>query len=611
MRKNFVSITFIALALLGMAACTKTENGTEGKGTDDITTQYLAVRISNVKSPATRAGEEFEYGTEKEQAITNVRFYFFNQDGTPFRLSNNANHNWLEKTAADLAPIDGKTHQDGTPDGNVEETTSAVLLIQGNTGASPYALIAVINPATMTADGTNPLLDGSGVAKDLSLSQLRDASLQGRSFNDNGTSFVMTNSVYDNNGTSSCSALTAGKIKTNSQDALANPVEIYVERVNAKVVAQLSGAGTGIPTEGKWGTINYDGGEKPAYLVGTMHDTPVYAVVEDWGLADENGLATIEKNIGEKADWDAWVLGDFIGIDPWTSADYRRCYWEISVPFSASVTGNQKVNHSWNQYTTSLTNNASYMYTLPNTHKTTAGYADCDKNAEPSEFTKLLVKTVLVYNSGSEAAPTWTPASISSYEHVDYLSMDDLKAVIAAEYGKYYTASVGTDGSTVYAQLTKDNISFSTSAQPGNTMSELKDYQVVPCLADNTIRYYTKGVDGSFTAVSTDAAADAAAINSEMDDNVADVRNGGMAYYYTCIRHLAETPDKLGYLGVVRNLVYNVTINSIKGFGTPVYDPEKVIVPVVPSSDATYLAAKINVLSWRVVNQTADLDATN
>lgn len=103
MRKNFVSITFIALALLGMAACTKTENGTEGKGTDDITTQYLAVRISNVKSPATRAGEEFEYGTEKEQAITNVRFYVFNQDGTPFRLSNNANHNWLEKTAADLS----------------------------------------------------------------------------------------------------------------------------------------------------------------------------------------------------------------------------------------------------------------------------------------------------------------------------------------------------------------------------------------------------------------------------------------------------------------------------------------------------------------------------
>ena len=171
MRKDFVSISFIALALLGMAACTKTENGTEDKGADDLTTQYLAVRISNVKSPATRAGEEFEYGTEKEQAITNVRFYFFNQDGTPFRLSNNANHNWLEKTAADLAPIDGKTHQDGTPDGNVEETTSAVLLIQGNTGASPYALIAVINPATMTVDGANPLLDGNGVAKDLSLSQ--------------------------------------------------------------------------------------------------------------------------------------------------------------------------------------------------------------------------------------------------------------------------------------------------------------------------------------------------------------------------------------------------------------------------------------------------------
>lgn len=96
-----------------------------------------------------------------------------------------------------------------------------------------------------------------------------------------------------------------------------------------------------------------------------------------------------------------------------------------------------------------------------------------------------------------------------------------------------------------------------------------------------------------------------------MDNKVADVRNAGMTYYYYCIRHLAkDDPSKLAYLGVVRNHIYDINIKSITGFGTPVYDPDKNIVPMVPNDDATFLAADLNVLSWRVVSQTVDLDAT-
>ena len=60
----------------------------------------------------------------------------------------------------------------------------------------------------------------------------------------------------------------------------------------------------------------------------------------------------------------------------------------------------------------------------------------------------------------------------------------------------------------------------------------------------------------------------------------------------------------------MRNHSYQVTIQNIQGYGTPVYDPDKVIDPMIPSDDNTYLAARINVLSWRVVSSNVDLDQT-
>ena len=48
----------------------------------------------------------------------------------------------------------------------------------------------------------------------------------------------------------------------------------------------------------------------------------------------------------------------------------------------------------------------------------------------------------------------------------------------------------------------------------------------------------------------------------------------------------------------------------IKGFGTPVYNPDQEIDPMIPSDENTYLAASIKVLSWRVVSSNVDLDQT-
>ncbi len=623
MKNHFFKLSTLAIlgtVLFGMTACSDKDDVAGSENATDDAKQYIAVNIQSVQSMAAGAGAKaatraangtYEDGTDDEQKVTSVAFYFFNADGTPFRLSNNDNHNWLGFENGDKINF----NPDDNTNNSIEEKSDIVLLLQNNTGASPASMIVVLNPTSFTNGEDSPLFDtNTNTLKDMSLTELRNADLKGTSAKGED-GFVMSNSIYIENGTLRGAVQTAGHIFTSANAAQASPVEVYVERVNAKVRAHLAAASaTGAPTtEGTLGTIKATkditasangntttivtkGTSYPAYYVGEASDKKIYALVLGWGLADENGQASLEKNLGDENYWTTWNTD--LGILPvWSSSEFHRSFWEISVPFNTATTGssNSLVNHSWNSYTTSLSTTATSLYTLPNTHQTLTGYKNCDQNTTQSEFTKFLAKTVLVYNAGTDDAPDWEPAELCTYENNNYFGTTALRTKVAAEYSKYYTKS--TDGTETYTALAPSDITFTTTASEA-----AKNYQVVPCVKDGT--YYTKGTDGNYTAVQ------AATINAEMAANVADVRNAGMTYYYYCIRHLASNPSQIGYLGVVRNHLYDVTVNSMKGFGTPVYDPDKVIIPVVPSNDATYLAAQINVLAWRIVSQTADLNAT-
>ena len=117
-----------------------------------------------------------------------------------------------------------------------------------------------------------------------------------------------------------------------------------------------------------------------------------------------------------------------------------------------------------------------------------------------------------------------------------------------------------------------------------------------------TKKYYTKTPSGtsSFTEVNKDV------VIAAIEAAKAEIRKGGRAYYYVPIKHIG-TAGEVGEYGIVRNHYYKITLTGIKGFGTPVYDPEKVVEPAVPTYEDTYLAARVQVLQWRVVNQNASL----
>lgn len=567
---------FACVALM-MSACAsdKEEIGSSTRPGSDP--QYLAVNIVNVGATPTTRAAGYENGTAEESAIKKVRFYFFNGDGSPYLIKNpgmgvegGENKNWLEASPAD----DSSTS--GTPSQTEEKITQTVLVINGVQSAAPAAIVAVVNPGTVDA----ATLKNGGTMR---LSELRYSAVGSNFYKkdaDNGavSDFVMSNSVYVNAGEDVCASLVAGHVTTSAETAKAKPVDLYVERVVAKVTADVDNNAFELGNGTNWAADKY--GTKTA--VGKSGDYDVYAVIEGWGLASENGKAEVEKQVNK-----TWTDG-ILGFSPWTTSDFHRCFWEKSVAIDLGPGANQPVNPTFNQLNAKM---QDVLYTLPNTPESKV--TDLKNNA----LTKFAVAATLRYK---DADNNWHYAEICRYNGVSILGIDNLKRQVALTFSQYYTSTDATN----YTQLSKDDIDFK------DPDASTQQYLVTPTLANDpagTKKYYTKtntGTTPTFTEVPK------ATVLAAIEADKAEIRKDGRAYYYVPIKHLGSTDtnaDAIAEYGIVRNHFYKITLSGITGFGTPVYDPSKVVVPAVPTYQDTYLAARVQVLQWRVVNQNASL----
>lgn len=565
---------FACVALM-MTACASDKDEIGGSTKPGSDPQYLAVNIVNVGATPTTRTTDYENGTAEESAIKKVRFYFFNGDGSPYLIKNpgitgivgGGDKNWLEASPADDTSTSGKPSQ-------IEKITQTVLVINGIQSAAPAAIVAIVNPETVDAA---TLKNG----ETMRLSELRYSAV-GRNFYkkdaDNGavSEFVMSNSVYVNAGEDICASLVAGHVTTSAESAKTKPVDLYVERVVAKVTADVDNEAFEHGNGTNWEADKY--GTKTA--VGKSGDYDVYAVIEGWGLANENGKAEVEKQVDK-----TWTNGT-LGFTPWTTADYHRCFWETSVALDAGAGGNQPVNPTFNQLNAKM---QDVLYTLPNTPES----KDKIANLKDNDLTKFAVAATLRYK---DAAGNWHNAEICRYNGVSILGIDNLKRQVALTFSQYYTSTDATN----YTQLSKDDIDFK---DPDGTMQQ---YRVTPTLANDpagTKKYYTKTNTGTTPTFREVNKAD---VLAAIEADKAEIRRDGRAYYYVPIKHLGGTGELAEY-GIVRNHFYRITLTGIKGFGTPVYDPDKVVKPAVPTYENTYLAARVQVLQWRVVSQNASL----
>lgn len=593
MKKFFNLSSVLATALMmTVVSCSSSDDITGGNasGNAEGTTSYIAINLNSVgNAPTSRAdnpyiqGEgTYDDGEVNENKITTVRFYFFNADGTSYTLQKageKSQSNWIEHKV---------TLGTGNHDTTVSGTTSAVLVLNGESDVAPAAMLTVVNP------DVNPDMFTGTTADRWSTMRTE---MKGMKFNDATNGFMMSNSTYEDGGKDLCTTQLTGKTFSSAADAKNSPVDVFVERVNAKVKTTVGGANfakvttdvvlDGVNFKDKYKTKEPVGELATIQSDGSTKKTSVYAYIDAWGLGDEDGQAMLYKQI-DVQNWTDATLG-FSATNPWSVAAYHRCFWGKSVAFGGTST-NSPVNHPYKDIKAEL---GTALYTLPNTP---TSYGEEYTDPMKSNFTKIMVAARLAY---TDEAGNVHSAEICTYKGQKFLGKDNVKKVIARELRTYYKKNTGAGES--YTQIEASDIDFSSKVTSSSEL-KLQNYQVVADLKGLTQLYLKKG--GNFESV------DVAKVRAEMQQAPVDISNGGKTYYYTPIKHLGKENYPAEY-GVVRNHSYQVEISSIKGFGTPVYNPDTEITPVLPSDDKTYLAAKISVLSWRVVSDKVDLDKTD
>lgn len=506
----------LALAAFAFSACTS-EDAVENNPNVEGVKSYVAVNINNVGVGGTRAdGAVYENGTAAESKINKIRFYFFTSKGAPYKLAEGKN--WLE-----LSP-----DQMTASTGNVENITNSMLVIKGQDMTYPQSMMAVVNPETIEAGKLADFMTKSQVEGVVTTQNFKGQSAT-------ASDFVMTSSVYANGKDKVWTSDISGHVALSEDKAKADPVDIYVERVAAKITSTASGA-----TADKFEVGATANGDK------------VYAVIKGWGIANENSKANLIKVIDPT--WTETAIGF-----NWNDANFYRSYWETT----PNIDGTYK---SWADYTNTAIGDV--YYTAPNT--------SVDKP---------------IYVAAAQLVDaTGKPLEISKYKGVQYLSETDVKKVILNENKNFFKVVSTTATGNTYESLDPADLVFVVDAD--------KPYEVKAQVNDGVVVYQKTG---ETYVVATDAA------NTAYGAHNAVIYKDGMTYYWTSVKHLGAA-DKDGHFGMVRNHFYQVDVTKITGFGTAVYDKDTDFVPVTPDEDPmTYLAARINVLSWRVVANGVEL----
>lgn len=538
------------LATLSIAGCQErfaTGNGSNG----DANTSYMAV---NLKSPivGTRAANGYEDGSTIENDVKSVRFYFFTANGAiaNVKLLGNSYVNYYDWTPGEG---DQKDDKDGD---DIESILAATIVISTKDGDKlPQSIAAVLNPTGL--DNTSKSLkDLKAIANDYATSGLTSE----------GT-FVMFNSVYGDNGSEICAVpIEAKHLQKTADKAKANPVTIYVERSVAKVRVAL-GTNVANAATDKLELKNKKDSNEPLLVGGEK----VYLKLNGWSLTAETDEGRLVK-----------------GIDPsWTSNWWNgshRSFWAIN-----SEKAKNKY-YSYNEIGTAI--GTEELYTNENA-------LDYDADA-PIKRTKVILKGQLCKADGTAfTIVRHLGAHFADDENFTELKANILSQLTANGHNYYYPDG---DGRT---QIDKADIQIVVAEQKENEDSKNNCYVYAQLTDDAAKKTWYASSDKEDTEVVTAATINNTLKNKEVID-WALVWKDGMTYYYYEIIHngTGENATK----GVVRNHIYATTVTSIAGLGTPVYNPDKVIYPEKPEDNDHYIAAEINILSWRVVNSSYDLE---
>lgn len=576
------SLFFIPAALLAFASCSNedfdgnTNNGYQG----ETEPRYLSVNIVDNNGGGTRAENTtgYENGTKEENEVSFVRFYLFGDPNST--AEEKFNNTYIDCTAEEITNT-------GAP--NVEKMLHSVIVFEAPKGTdAPIQIVAVVNPPEGTI----------GLAESYESPEKLQEVINNYNITTEGK-FILTNAVYldTENGNEEHVGYTVPKSYTSREEALINPVDIYVERVVAKARVEVD---MDKNENGYYDILTKNDGDVLSIEVFNpeteqLDETEVYLNLLGWNVTGTAKETRLVKKVEED-----WALNTTLNSWNWNHSAYYRSYWaentadvgtKENLAFGSFNGTDERAAYAVKGFD-SKSNNFTYL--LENAAKDATGVS-------ADYATKLIVAAQLVDAEGKGINLAWWKGT--------YYYMNDLLTVLAKE-SRIYTFDETT---STYVALDPQNLTY-------NTYTEVNNVTGVDLPNNNDRRYYSyvqyngtptgnnwyrKNGKGEYKWI------DANEVNTILKNlDIVKVWNGGHTYYWTDITHLGKKPEgdakNYGYTGIVRNHIYDYELTGFIGLGVPVLRDSETIYPEEPKDpEYAFIAARINILAWRFVGHTS------
>lgn len=564
------------LALIGLNSCSSEEpvgpDGNQQKGD-----KYVAVQIHNVGTIGSRAGitdDDFEGGLANENTIEaqNTRFYFFDAEGNPFPLSVAGVDGVVTNTNM-VKPFDLSSN----PSNGDNCTATGVLILgfapdDGYKGTAPSRMLCAAN----LSDDDFAKLAGK------SCDEIKEQISTVESGIVDTQKFAMTSSTYAENEQSAIfwTDIT-GCLKDTYDEAQNNPAHVYIERLSAKV--RVNGLDT-YPAMEKKEDGSYEVATYKFYdpTTGTTVDRKLFVELNGWQMRNIYNTVRLVKRI--EAGGSSTPLPQFT----WNFPQLHRSFWAVTGTDATKLNSRTFNIYNESHFTkgnypvdgTDAEKMAQTRYIYPSTNwwkqprtlNTISGLTITTGTEEypGSAITNRVVNTTgivvkgTVYFEGADGKADKTTDNSFVYHAGTYYMLNDFKAFVAKAYNSQ-------NGTNVAAGAISLEVVSTTDAQ-GATSGKNNHRQILvngePWEALGTVLFWDQG----------------------------------LCSFCVNIQHDTDNSSK-PIFGIVRNHIYDLTLSSVIGLGTPGND-----ITTPEDEDETFLACHIDVLNWHLVKNTIVLE---
>lgn len=631
---------------LALTACSSeevinTDKPNNGTISDESRFMSVTIRNTNVGTRAAgdQAGSTYEEGLDLENDVKNIRFYFFGENGKAFPVNNGKNY----------YDITDKIEEDGIDMPNVEQKFKAIIVLnaQEMDFSQLKSMVAVVN-----FDNTN--LDESAKSLAELRKQVEDYSVNG-AFNNKSTDIpklLMTSAVFGTDQEyEGCEVyINPTKLKTTETAASADPVDVYVERVVAKVrmTAQWDNS---VETKAVGNDILVAlKDQTTGDYITTSNGKKIYAKFIGWGMQTFTDKSYLFKNIGGNYDltsapvWNNLTTWNTNLGTWWNDAANHRSYWalnptDVNYKHAKHTDANGKIGTKLSKtegnVTTTIEYDGDFFYTQENAADEATGFKAAD-GYDPNETISHRTQAYIRANLVDEDGNTIQLAEWGGQKMTEDGALESMWGIIKDQIHivKFeQTTEEGDNQTTIttiseWKEIPKEMVHMvpaeDVKDKANTTAENSKRYLSYIQLGNNYKEKFPADYDVKFYKADNKTELSVDEVNAILAGMPgAKVWRGGETYYYTDLTHLmydyTQTADKQPYLakgayGVVRNHIYEVVLNKIFGLGTPVLipnqggDEEKEIIPQKPTPDAFFLGARLNILSWRVVPNNTELN---